>query len=53
MTRPKTELDNTTNKTVYRRLYKRLKAKCAWCPWHQIDIRSGGRKMERANRTRP
>ena len=50
MTRPKTELDSTANKTVYRRLYKRLKAKCAWCPWHRHE--NDGRRPKHGTRKR-
>lgn len=50
MNRPKDELDTTSSRTVYRRLYKRLKAKCARCPWHRHE--NEGRKPKHGTRKR-
>lgn len=50
MTRPKDELDTTPNRTVYHRLYKRLKAKCSYCPWHQKE--NEGRRPKHGTRKR-
>ena len=50
MTRPKDELDTTPNRTVYRRLFKRLRAKCAWCPWHRHE--NEGRRPKHGTRKR-
>lgn len=37
MSRPKEELDSTTNRSVYDKLWKRLKAGCPFCPWHRNE----------------
>ena len=50
MNRPKDELDTTSSRTVYRRLYKRLKAKCARCPWHRHE--NEGRRPKYGTRKR-
>jgi hypothetical protein len=55
--RPKQELDLTENPTVYQRLYKRLRANCAWCKWHRIENatsqpRHGHRKLNKTRRGR-
>ena len=53
--RPKDELDNKPNRTVYRRLYKRLKAKCSFCQWHRHENKGrtpkhGTRKQNKVKR---
>jgi len=48
--RPKDELDTTSSRTVYRRLYKRFKAKCARCPWHRHE--NEGRRPKHGTRKR-
>ena len=53
--RPKEELDSTENPTVYRRLYKQLRANCAWCAWHKVENanrlpRHGHRKQNKIRR---
>ena len=55
--RPKEELDSTVNPTIYKRLYKRLRADCPWCKWHRIanatrQPRHGHRKLNKVQRGR-
>lgn len=55
--RPKDELDNTDNPSVYRRRYKQLQAKCSYCPWHRKEnairrAKHGVRKQTKIRRRR-
>lgn len=55
MSRPKEELDATENRTVYRRRYKQLRAKCSYCKWHRNEnatehARRGHRKRNKIRR---